>query len=58
MDNRNKTIEEMIASGEIGTMTECAYGSAVADRECENTLNSLPIKIKEAIKENKEDNNY
>ena len=36
--NTNKTIEEMIASGEIGTMTECAYGSAVADTECENTL--------------------
>ena len=42
MDNKckqTKTIEEMIASGELGTMTECAYGSAVADKECENTLN-------------------
>ncbi len=34
----NKTIEDMIASGEIGTMTECAYGSAVADTESDNTL--------------------
>ena len=34
----NKTIDDMIASGELGVMTECAYGSAVADTECENTL--------------------
>ena len=36
--DKNKTIEDMIASGEIGVMTECAYGSAVADTEIENTL--------------------
>ena len=47
-----KTIEDMIASGEIGTMTECAYGSAIADVECENILNKLPKNIKEAIDEN------
>ena len=34
----NKTIEDMIASGELGTMTECAYGSTVADLEHENNL--------------------
>lgn len=51
----NKTIEDMIASGEIGVMTECAYGSAVADTECENVLNKLPKKVKEAVEESKED---
>lgn len=49
----NKNIEDMIASGEIGVMTECAYGSAVADTECENILNKLPKNIKEAINEKK-----
>lgn len=38
MDKTNKTIEEMIESGELGTMTECAYGAAIADTEAENTL--------------------
>lgn len=38
--NIDKTIEDMIASGELGVMTECAYGSAVADTECENILKS------------------
>ena len=33
-----KDIEKMIASGELGVMTECAYGSAVADTEKENNL--------------------
>ena len=33
----------MIASGELGVMTECAYGSAVADTECENTLKKKPV---------------
>ena len=52
--NTNKSIEDMIASGEIGVMTECAYGSAVADKECENVLNKLPKKVEEAIEEDKE----
>lgn len=34
----DKLIEKMIANGEIGTMTECAYGSAIADTEANNTL--------------------
>lgn len=34
----DKKIEEMIASGELGTMTECAYGSTIADMEHENNL--------------------
>ena len=42
--NTNKTIEDMIESGEIGTMTECAYGSAIADKECKNTLNETQTK--------------
>lgn len=33
-----KTIEEMIANGELGVMSECAYGSAIADTEKNNTL--------------------
>lgn len=53
--NNNKTIEEMIASGEIGTMTECAYGSAVADTECENTLKKKVVKDEEATEEKVED---
>lgn len=35
----DKTIDELIKSGEIGTMTECAYGAPIADKESENTLN-------------------
>lgn len=31
----DKTLEKLIESGEIGTMTECAYGSAIADTESE-----------------------
>lgn len=34
----DKKLQEMIENGEIGTMTECAYGSSVADKEKENTL--------------------
>ena len=34
----NKTIDDMIASGELGVMTECAYGSAIADTEHVNKL--------------------
>ena len=37
----NKTIEDMIASGELGTMTECAYGSTIADTESENVINKV-----------------
>ena len=40
---KNKTIEDMIASGELSVMTECAYGSAVADTEYENTLKKKPV---------------
>lgn len=36
--NKEKSIEDMIASGELGVMTECAYGSAIADTEHENNL--------------------
>ena len=50
----NKTIEAMIASGEIGTMTEGAYGSAVADKEIENTLKKETKTIK-VIKNIKKD---
>lgn len=35
---KQKTIDDMIASGELGVMTECAYGSAIADTEHDNTL--------------------
>ncbi len=45
---QDKTIEEMIASGEIGTMTECAYGASIADTEIENNL-------KKKLKDKKED---
>lgn len=38
MADNEKTIDEMIESGEIGTMTECAYGAPIADTESENTL--------------------
>jgi hypothetical protein len=34
-----KKMEEMIANGEIGSMTECAYGAAIADDEQKNVLN-------------------
>lgn len=34
MDN----IEKMIENGELGVMTECAYGTAVADTEKNNNL--------------------
>lgn len=34
----DKDIQKMIESGELGVMTECAYGSAVADTEKENIL--------------------
>lgn len=43
----SKSIEDMIASGELGVMTECAYGSSVADDELKNTL-----KKKEESEEN------
>lgn len=33
-----KDIQEMINNGELGVMTECAYGSAIADTEKSNTL--------------------
>ena len=49
MSERDKTIEEMIESGELGTMTECAYGSAIADTEHDNSLK----KKREDAKENK-----
>ena len=35
----NKNIEEMINSGEMSVMTECAYGEAIGDSEMNNTLN-------------------
>ena len=41
-----KTLQEMIANGELSCMTECAYGSAIGDDECNNTLKK---------KENKEE---
>ena len=43
----NKNIEDMINSGEIGVMTECAYGSAVADTECDNVLNKKKVIVEE-----------
>lgn len=33
-----KTLQQMIENGELGTMTECAYGSSIADNEKANTL--------------------
>lgn len=44
-----KDINEMIANGELGVMTECAYGSAIADTEKNNNL-------KKDMKENKNNN--
>ena len=38
MTEREKEIEKMIESGELSSMTECAYGSTVADTEKDNTL--------------------
>ena len=46
----DKTIEEMIANGEIGVMTECAYGSAIADDEHNNTLKKKKKKDEEEEK--------
>lgn len=43
MTDTNHNIEEMIASGELGTMTECAYGSAIADSEAENILKTKKL---------------
>lgn len=34
----DKTIEQMIESGELSVMTECAYGSTIADTESNNVL--------------------
>ena len=34
----DKELQQMIESGEIGTMTECAYGAAIADTEEMNIL--------------------
>mgnify|MGYP003300799962 CR=1 FL=1 len=45
----DKIIEDMIASGKIGVMTECAYGSTIADTEHDNTLTKKNIKTEEAI---------
>jgi hypothetical protein len=33
MGDTSKTVEEMIESGELSVMTECAYGKTVADSE-------------------------
>jgi len=38
MNNNQKTIDELIESGELGVMTECAYGAPIADSELENKL--------------------
>lgn len=35
----DKNIQEMINNGELGVMTECAYGSSIADTEKNNILN-------------------
>lgn len=35
-----KTLQEMIEKGELSVMSECAYGSAIADTEKENALKS------------------
>lgn len=43
-----KELQEMIEKGEIGTMTECAYGASIADTEKDNKLK----KKKEDKKEN------
>lgn len=34
----DKKIQELIENGELSVMSECAYGSAVADTEKNNTL--------------------
>lgn len=34
----NEEIQKMIENGELGCMTECAYGSAIAKDEVNNTL--------------------
>ena len=38
MEKQEKTINDMIDSGELSVMTECAYGKAVGDDEKENIL--------------------
>lgn len=38
IDMTEQELQKMIESGEIGTMTECAYGSAIADSEKKNTI--------------------
>ena len=34
----DKELQELIEKGELSTMSECAYGSAIADEEKKNTL--------------------
>lgn len=48
--DKNKDLEKMIESGELSTMTECAYGEAIADTEYENTLKKKIKKINETDK--------
>lgn len=38
MPYSDKEIEKMIADGELSTMTECAYGEAIAETETKNKL--------------------
>ena len=33
-----KELQKMIENGELGTMTECAYGEAIANTEKTDTL--------------------
>lgn len=42
----NKDWEKMIENGEIGTMTECAYGKPIADTE--------KVKLKKKKENNKD----
>jgi hypothetical protein len=35
----DKELEKMIENGELSTMTECAYGEAIAGMETKNNLN-------------------
>ena len=39
----DQKIDEMIKSGQLSSMSECAMGSAIADKESENTLNKKSI---------------
>lgn len=37
--SREEELNEMLQSGELSTMTECAYGKSIADAEAKKKVN-------------------